>query len=372
MVNSLRRIGVNDPLQFGTGCCAEAAEKQLTYRAATRRRFMSCAAVASAAVTLPRGARAEDYPPLTEDLVVQQALGAPIYFVLGHAGVPNTQNDGHTSNAGFVITSEGVIVFDALGTPSLGWALFQKIKAITDKPIKYVILSHYHADHIYGLQAFQDHTDAVILAHEEALKYTDTGNHDDEAAGPRLEQRREALAPWVNAETRIVLPGVVFKVAAEIRLGERQFQIIYAGPAHSMSDLMMLVLPERVLFAGDIVQNGRIPFMASAAVNTKNWLNGLEEVATLAPRFIIPGHGHPATDAQEAIAFTRDYIAFLRRTMGNAVQQWTEFDTAYQAVDWSAYQALPAFAASNRGNAYRVFLDIEAEGFQGPLGKTSP
>jgi len=152
-----------------------------------------------------------------------------------------------------------------------------------------------------------------------------------------------------------VLPGLVFRVAAELRIGAHQIQLIYAGPAHSMSDVMMFVLPERVLFAGDIVQNGRIPFMASAAVNTRNWLAGLKEVAELEPRFIIPGHGNPATSATEAVA------------------QWTEFDDAYASTDWGAYRSLPAFAASNRGNAYRVFLDLEAETLAaGAAAKAAP
>ncbi len=304
---------------------------------------------------------AKAYAPLTEDIVVQQVPGAPIYFVLGHPGVPSAANQGHTSNAGFVVTDEGVVVFDALGTPSLGHALLGKIRAITDKPVKHIVVSHYHADHIYGLQAFRDEAGAEIFAQEKALDYTAAGNTDDEAADPRLAQRREALAPWVNAETRIVLPGVVFRVAAEIRLGGHQFQLVYAGPAHSMSDLMMLVLPERVLFAGDIVQNSRIPFMASAAVNTRNWLAGLQEVSAMQPRFIIPGHGKPADSAAEAIAFTDTYIRFVRAAMGEAVAQWTEFGDAYPSVDWSRYRDVPAFGVSNRGNAYRVFLEIEAE-----------
>ena len=304
---------------------------------------------------------------------MQQVPGAPIHYALGHPGVPSAANQGHTSNAGFVVTDEGVVVFDALGTPSLGRALLQKIRGVTDKPVKFVVVSHYHADHIYGLQAFRDETDAMILAQAKALDYTAAGNLDDEAAEPRLAQRREALAPWVNAETRIVLPGLVFRVAAELRIGAHQIQLIYAGPAHSMSDVMMFVLPERVLFAGDIVQNGRIPFMASAAVNTRNWLAGLDEVAKLEPRFIIPGHGNPATSATEAIAFTDGYIRFVRHAMGEAVAQWTEFDVAYQSTDWGAYRSLPAFAASNRGNAYRVFLDLEAEMLAvGDGSKTTP
>ena len=304
---------------------------------------------------------AEAYPPLREELVVQQVPGMPVYYVLGHPGVPDSRNEGHTSNAGFVVTDEGVVVFDALGTPSLGHALLAKIRAITSKPVKYVVLSHYHADHIYGLQAFRDGTDAVIVAQEKALGYTDPGNTDDEASDARLAQRREALAPWVNAETQIVLPGLAFRVAAELRLGGHLLQLIYAGPAHSMSDTMMLVLPERVLFAGDIVQNSRIPFMASAAVNTRNWLTGLQEVASLDPRFILPGHGQPHHSASEAIAFTDGYIRVVRKAMGSAVSNWVEFDAAYKATDWGEYAKLPAFAASNRGNAYRVFLEMEAE-----------
>ena len=252
-------------------------------------------------------------------------------------------------------------MFDTLGTPSLGHALLQKIRAVTDKPVKHVVISHYHADHIYGLQAFRDESEATIIAQSKALDYTAAGNTDDEASELRFAQRREALAPWVNTDTRIVLPGIVFRVAAEIRLGAHQFQLVYVGPAHSMSDLMMLVLPERVLFAGDIVQNGRIPFMASAAVNTRNWLAGLQEVSALEPRFIIPGHGRPATGAAEAISFTDTYIRFVRRAMGDAVAQWTEFDAAYRTSDWGPYRTVPAFGASNRGNAYRVYIEIEAE-----------
>jgi glyoxylase-like metal-dependent hydrolase (beta-lactamase superfamily II) len=332
-----------------------------TRRKAGRRALFGCAALGAIAASLPEAAQAEIFPPLLEDLVVQQVPGAPIYYVIGHAGVPTERNEGHTSNAGFIVTDEGVLVFDTLGTPALGNALLRHIRAIADKPVKYVALSHYHADHIYGLQAFRDQTDAVIVAQSKALDYTAAGNLDDEAAESRLEQRRAALAPWVNAETRIVLPSLVFHVASEIRLGGHQFQMLYAGPAHSMSDMMLLVLPERVLFAGDIVQNGRIPFMASAAVNTRNWLAGLGEVERLAPGFVIPGHGKTSTNAADAIGFTASYIRFVREKMGDAVANWVMFDDAYRLVDWSPYQKMPAFSASNRGNAYRVFLEVEAE-----------
>ncbi|TCZ52766.1 MBL fold metallo-hydrolase [Roseicella aquatilis] len=346
-------------LPAGDACCGGPA---LLPRHAGRRPLLLCAALASPL----RAGTAEasgSYAPLPRPLELRQVPGSEVYYTLGHPGVPAADNMGHTSNAGFVVTEEGVIVFDALGTPSLGWALLQKIREVTPRPVRYVVISHYHADHIYGLQAFRDHTDAVVVAQRKGLDYTAAGSLDDEAAEERLAQRRQALAPWVDGETRIVLPGFAFQLAAEIRLGGKRLQLLYAGPAHSMSDTMMLVQPDGVLFAGDIVQNGRIPFMASAVVNSRNWLRGLDQVASLAPRFTIPGHGQPSADPEAAIAFTRDYILHLRRAMGRAVAEWQDFDTAYAGTDWSGYDHMPAFAASNRGNAYRVFLEMEQEAF---------
>jgi glyoxylase-like metal-dependent hydrolase (beta-lactamase superfamily II) len=138
--------------------------------------------------------------------------------------------------------------------------------------------------------------------------------------------------------------------------------------ATSGAAIMMTVEPDGVLFAGDIVQNGRIRFMNSDDVDTGNWLRALAEVESLDPKFIIPGHGNPSTAAKEAIAFTRNYIEYLRRTMGKAVENWTDFDTAYAQTNWSNYQEIPAFSSNNRGNAYRVYLEMERLQFK-PEGR---
>ena len=75
----------------------------------------------------------------------------------------------------------------------------------------------------------------------------------------------------------------------------------------------------------------------------RNGSHALDEVAKLDPKFIIPGHGRTSTEAKQAIAFTRDYIQYLRDTMAAAVQNWTDFDVAYDQADWSKYQEMPAF-----------------------------
>ena len=127
---------------------------------------------------------------------------------------------------------------------------------------------------------------------------------------------------------------------------------------------MMMVEPDGVLFAGDIVQNGRIPFMNSDDVDTASWLRALAEVEHLNPMFIIPGHGRPSTAAKQAIAFTRDYIEYVRGAMGKAVAAWIGFDAAYEQTDWSKYKSMPAFSSNNRGNAYRIFLELEQSQFK--------
>lgn len=320
-------------------------------------------------VILPGSGATEEYAPLTTPLQIRQVPGAPIYYSIGSPGIPGKHNQGNTSNAGFVVTADGVLVFDALGTPSLGWALLQEIRKRTDKPVRYVVLSHYHADHIYGLQAFKDHGDVIIIAQDRAREYREQEQEiADERANQRLAQRREVLAPWVNENTRVVPPDITFNDRLTLTLGGKTFRMVYSGPAHSTSDQMMMVEPDRVLFAGDIVQNGRVPFMNSDDVNTNQWLKGLTEVAKLDPKFIIPGHGLPSTAATAAVVFTRDYIAYVRQVMQKAVDNWTDFDVAYREIDWSKYEKLPAFDANNRGNAYRVFLELEGGQFGSAKG----
>ena len=328
-------------------------------------RRLAVAALFAACAVFPCGAQnLSPYPAITIPLRIDQVPGKPVWYSTGNPGVPGKDNEGNTSNAGFVVTSDGVVVFDALGTPSLGWALLQEIRQRTDKKIRYVIASHYHADHIYGLQAFRDHSDALIVAQERSGEYKDNEETADEKASARLDQRRAALSPWVDNNTRVVPPDITFRDRMTITLGDRRLTLLYAGPAHSSSDMMMMVEPDGVLFAGDIVQNSRIPFMNSDDVSTTQWLNALGEVEKLDPKFIIPGHGRTSTEARQAIAFTRDYIQYLRSTMTAAVQNWTDFEVAYQAADWSKYRDIPAFASNNRGNAYRIFLELEQSQFK--------
>ncbi len=296
-----------------------------------------------------------EYPPIGVELRVEQ-ISAHAYYVHGMPGMA-TDNEGFVSNAGFVLTDEGVVVFDSLGTPSLAWAMRQKIREITDQLVVKVVVSHYHADHVYGLQVFKDEG-AEILAPRGAYDYLESA-----AAAERLEERRFSLDPWVNDNTRLVRPDRLIEQEYLFSLGGIDFQVNYLGSAHSDGDMTLYVVQDRVLFSGDIIFEGRIPFVGDA--DTKRWLETLAALETEGLAALVPGHGPAADRPVEAVASTRAYLAYLREVMGAAVEELQDFDSAYAAADWGPFESLPAFEAANRRNAYQVYLSMEAESLAG-------
>ena len=289
--------------------------------------------------------------PATVDMTLKQ-VSEHVYFVEGVPGVA-TDNQGFISNAGVIVTGAGVVIFDALGTPALGQLLLEKVRAITREPIVRVIVSHYHADHIYGLQVFAD-LDAEILVPAGAEKYLASDN-----AKERLEERRFTLDPWVNDDTRLVYPDRYLDEGMQFRLGDVEFIVAVVGNAHSDGDLTLYVMPDRVLLSGDIIFEGRIPFVGDA--NTRHWAQVLERMETEQLVALIPGHGGVAENPNDAISLTRRYLSFLRNRMALAVEEFEPFDEAYDAIDWSDFEQLPAFAEANRRNAYQVYLSMETE-----------
>ncbi len=291
------------------------------------------------------------YAPVDVDMKVVQ-VSRHSYFVQGKAGTA-IENAGFISNAGFVVTPEGIVVFDALGTPSLAAKFLHKIREISDAPIKVVIMSHYHADHLYGLQVFKEQG-ARIYAPEGARDYLDS-----DIAENLLAARRKLLAPWVNETTRIVVPDVYVEKELELVFGGITLKITPLGRAHSEGDLAMMVEPDNVLYSGDIIFEGRIPFIGEA--NTRNWMKTLDSMRGIKVSALIPGHGPLAKQPDKVIDSTYHYLAFLRKHMQVAVDNGDVFGEAYDRIDWGDFAFLPAFFEANRRNAYNVYLSIETE-----------
>jgi len=294
-------------------------------------------------LALPLGAASQSPIKLTER----------VYYVQGQAGVASSENRGFNSNAGFVVTPEGVVVVDALGTPALGEALVGAIRSVSPQPIRRVIVTHYHADHFYGLPALKK-AGADIWAHRAALEYLDGGE-----AQRRLEQRSRDLFPWVDEKMPLVRADRWLDGDATFTLGGVKFEVLYMGPAHSPEDVIVAVPQEGVIFSGDILFAGRIPFVGEA--DSRRWLERIDQLLAFKPRVMVTGHGALSRDPARDLTLTRDYLRFLRQEMGRAVEDLMPFEEAYARTDWSRFKAVPAFDAANRVNAYGQYLVMERE-----------
>lgn len=283
-----------------------------------------------------------------------------VYYFHGNSGMADPANQGFMSNAGFVVTADGVVVFDALGTPALGQAMIKAIRSVTSQPIRRVIVSHYHADHFYGLQSLKA-AGAEVWAHENGRNYVTS-----DMAALRLAQRKVALKPWVNDDTRL-LPAdrwLHFGAAKTIPfvMGGVHFRVIDMSGAHSPEDIMLAVDDDKVLFAGDLFFTGRIPFVGEA--DSKVWLGALDEMLKIAPALVVPGHGEMSREPLKDLQLTRSYLVFLRRVMGDAVADMVPFEEVYQKTDWKEFASYPAFEQANRLNAYQTYLLMERESLQ--------
>jgi len=302
--------------------------------------MQSLLGVAAPAVAAPEATR----------LQAQQAAPG-VWMVQGLSALGSSANRNFISNAGFVVTSAGVVVIDALGSPDLARELRTEIARITPLPVTHVIVTHYHADHIYGLQVFKD-AGASVWAHRQALLYLNS-----DSAQQRLAASREELFPWVDEKTRLVAADQWIDGPTTLRVGGTILELHPVGPSHTPEDLAIWLPQRQVLFAGDLVFRGRIPFVGQA--DSAHWVQALETLLGFEARVVVPGHGPVSGQVRDDLQLTRDYLLHLRRSMGEAARNMDPFEEAYARTDWSRFEKLPLFSVANRMNAYNTYLLME-------------
>ena len=301
-------------------------------------------------------ARADGAPGTLPMVLAPVAEGS--WFVQGASAMGSAANQNYISNAGVVITDSGVLVVDALGSPALAQQLLALIRQKTDQPVRYVVVTHCHADHLYGLQVFRQ-AGARIVAHTGCRDYLGS-----DAAQQRLAISRDELFPWIDEHTRLEMPDLWLGEGGSeddlvLQMGPRSFRVRHAGPSHTAEDVIVHDPHTGVLFAGDIVFRGRLPFVGGA--DSRRWVGAIDRMLALQARILVPGHGPVSQQPADDLRQTRDYLVFLRQSMGQAAHNLEPFDEAYARTDWSAFAGVPLFAAVNRMNAYNTYLLMERE-----------
>ncbi len=302
---------------------------------------------------------ASEYPSHVKEKL--RKIKDNVYGVFGVYEQVSYENRGFISNAYFVVTEEGVLVVDALTTYKLGKELVEAIRKVTDKPVKFAVITHYHTDHFYGAGALKEEG-ATLIAHEWALDYI-----SQPSSWNFYEARKKILKEHMEG-TDMVPPHITIKGEIDIYLGEYKFEVRHFCKAHTQGDIIVWMPEQRVLFSGDIVFDGRIPFLGSG--NSKGWLVCLEKIMELAPEVLLPGHGDPMLTKErikDRVEWTYRYISDLRNTIRKMIEEGHDIDYVRENINDAllkidpSYAQIPVFFEVNPVNAYYVFFEIENE-----------
>ena len=234
-------------------------------------------------------------------------------------------------NSGVVIGDRSVLVVDAQATPAMAQDVLARIRRVTDKPVKHVVLSHYHAVRVLGASAY---TDAEIIASDVTRDLiAERGRQDmDSEIGrfPRLFRGKESIPG-------LTWPDLVFHERITLWLGSREVQIIHIGRSHTAGDTVVWLPKEKVLFAGDTVEFGATPYCGDA--HFTDWPSTLQAIRALGAERLVPGRGRSLigrAEVDEAIrgteAFTSDLFAIAKAGVAKGATLKQVYDEAMAAM----------------------------------------
>ena len=263
--------------------------------------------------------RADYVRPAPEKIEVAKGIYLFVSKPYGEVGM-----DG---NSVAIVSRDGVLVFDTNATPASSALVLAEIRKLTDKPVRYVVNSHWHWDHWYGTETYTNaFPDVKVVAHEKtremmvgpAIEFNRPGIESqlpgyigmlekraasDPAVQPALDEARFFLAQKKNAQ--LVLPTVTYKDKLPITLGERKIEVLHYDRAVTPGDSFLYLPEEKMLITGDLLIN---PVSFALSSYPTGWLNTLEKMDALEATVIVPGHGAPLHDK----ALLRAHIEVMR------------------------------------------------------------
>ncbi len=207
------------------------------------------------------------------------------------------------ANAGIIIGKDGIVVVDTLVSAREAKRFIKDIRAVSKKPIRYVINTHYHLDHAFGNSEFVK-LGAVIVAQE-----NDRREMERSAAETLKNIKGYGLTPQDMKGTKPAYPTVTYSERMTIDIGGERIELIHARHSHTGGDTLVYLRDKKVLFAGDILFTDYHPFIAEG--NIEEWVRQLDEIASMDVEKIIPGHG-PVSGKKDVEAMKEYIIAFDR------------------------------------------------------------
>lgn len=229
-------------------------------------------------------------------------------------------------NTGIVIGDNAVMVIDTQATPAMAQDVIRRIREVTDKPIKYVVLSHYHAVRVLGASAYAPEH---VIASEDTLSLIKERGEQDKASEigrfPRL---------FRNAETvpaGLTWPTITFNGRMSLWLGSLEVQLLQLGRGHTKGDTVVWLPAERILFSGDLVEFDATPYAGDAYFS--DWPQTLDNIAALQPQKLVPGRGAALENEQQVaagLAGTRSFISDVFASVKAGAAAGKDLKTVYR------------------------------------------
>jgi glyoxylase-like metal-dependent hydrolase (beta-lactamase superfamily II) len=230
-------------------------------------------------------------------------------------------------NSGVIVGDDGVMVVDAQATPVMAQQVIARIRKVTDKPIRYVLLTHYHAVRVLGASAYAG---AEIIASDVTRGLiVERGKQDmDSEIGrfPRLFRAVESIPG-------LTWPTITFPDQMSVWLGRREVRILHLGRAHTAGDVVAVVPDAGVVFSGDLVEYQSACYCGDA--HFTDWPETLDHLADLRPKALVPGRGAALANADkvaDGIHMTRDFLATLYGSVSDSVAKGRSLKEAFDAA----------------------------------------
>lgn len=253
------------------------------------------------------------------------------------------------ANVGFIVGSEAVAVMDPGGSLADGEQLRRRIREVTKRPIRYVLMSHVHPDHIFGAGAFvQD--EPTFIGHAKL----------PQALAQRGEFYRERLEAVLGADAvgPVVHPTMLVEERSTLDLGDRTIELIAHPAAHTDNDVSAIDSRTRTLFASDLLFVERVPSLDGSL---KGWLQELKRLESLETLRTVPGHGPPSVDFASAARPLEQYLQTLLTQTRKAIADGVEIDEAPEFVAIEEREHWALFDDYHGHNVTQAFKELEWE-----------
>jgi glyoxylase-like metal-dependent hydrolase (beta-lactamase superfamily II) len=230
-------------------------------------------------------------------------------------------------NTGVIVGDDGVIVVDTQATPAMARDVLARVRRVTDKPVRGVILTHYHAVRVLGASAYAAREIIASKATRELIVERGAADMASEIGRfPRLFRDAGSIPG-------LTWPTLTFSCSVSLWLGRTEVRVLHPGRGHTRGDTVVWVPDRGVLFAGDLVECSAAPYMGDAYL--RDWPQTLDVLAALRPQRLVPGRGdalETADDANAAIDGTRQFVRELAESVGAGVRQGHGLRDVYRAT----------------------------------------